>query len=91
MEVVAVVHVIDVDIVIVVPVVAPGIWPGIDGTDPVALVLKARVSAHNQEREGVDTEAVARAKVSAISVIGNAIPAVAATLLPGAVIGLPVL
>lgn len=90
-EVVAVVNVIDVDIVIVVPVVAPRIWPGIDGADPVAFVLKARVSADNQEGEGVDAETVAWAKVSAIAVIRDAIPVISAALLPGAVIGLPVL
>ena len=34
---------------------------------------------------------MAGAKVSAVAVVGDAIPVVAAALLPGAVIGLPVL
>ena len=90
-QVVAIVDIVDIDIVIVVPVIAPGIRPGIDGADPIALVLKARVSAYDQEGEGIDAEAVARPKVSAVAVVRNAITSVAAALLPGAVVGLPVL
>ena len=90
-HVVAVVHVAYVHIVVVVPVIAPTGRPGIDRADPVAFVLEARVSAYDQEGEGVDAEPVARPKVSAIAVIRNAVAAVAAALLPVAVVGLPVL
>src|SRR5450755_3498548 len=90
-QVVAVIHIVDVNIVVVVPVVPPLIWPRVNRTDPVALVLEARVSAYNQEGKAVDAEVVAGAKVSAVPVIRNAVATVAATLLPRAVIGLPVL
>ena len=90
-QVVAVVDVVDVDVVVVVPVIPPGFRPRIDRADPIALVLEARVSAYNQEGKAVDAESVARAKVSAIAVVRNAVAVVAAALLPGAVIGLPVL
>jgi hypothetical protein len=89
-EVVAVVDVVDVDIVIVVPVIPPVFRPRVNGADPIALVLKAWVSAYNQEGKTVDAEAVAGAKVSAVPVVGNAVTPVAAALLPVAVIGLPV-
>ena len=87
----ALVEVVDIDVVIVVPVIPPGIRPWVDCTDPIALVLEARVSAHHHKGEGVDAEPVARSKVSAVEIVGNAIPAVASTLLPGAVVGRPVL
>jgi hypothetical protein len=90
-HVVAVVDIVDIYVVVVVPVISPGLRPGVDGADPVALVLEAWVSAHDQEGEGVDAESMARPEVSAIAVIRNAITVVAPTLLPGAVIGLPVL
>ncbi len=48
-QVIAVVHVVDVDVVVVVPVISPGFRPGINRTDPVTLVLEARVSADYQE------------------------------------------
>jgi hypothetical protein len=90
-HVVAIVDVVDIDVVVVVPVISPGLRPGVDGADPIALVLEARVSAHDQEGEGIDAESVARPKVSAVAVVRNAITVVAPALLPGAVIGLPVL
>jgi len=89
-EVVTVVDVVDVDVVVVVPVVPPVFRPRVDGADPIALVLEAWVSAYNQEGKAVDAEAVARAKVSAVPVVGNAVTLVAAALLPVAVVGLPV-
>jgi hypothetical protein len=89
-EVVTVVDVVDVNVVVVVPVVSPVLRPWVNGADPVALVLKTRVSAYNQERKAVDAKAVARAKVSAVPVVGNAIALIAAALPPVAVVGLPV-
>ena len=90
-EVIAVVHVVDVDVVVVVPVISPGFRPWVNGTDPITLVLEARVSAYHQEGKSVDAESVAGAEVSAVAVVRNAVAAVATALLPGAVIGLPVL
>jgi hypothetical protein len=90
-HVVAIVDVVDIDVVVVVPVISPGLRPGVDSADPIALVLEARVSAYDQEGEGIDAESVARPKVSAVAVVRNAITSVAPALLPGTVIGLPVL
>jgi hypothetical protein len=90
-QVVAVIHVIDIDVVVVVPVVPPGFGPWVNGTDPITFVLEARVSAYNQKGEAIDAESVAGAKVSVVPVVGNAVAAVATALLPGPVIGLPVL
>jgi len=89
-HVVAIVDVVDIDVVVVVPVISPGLRPGVNSADPITLVLEAWVSAYDQEREGIDAEAVARPKVSAVAVVRNAIATVAPTLLPGAMIGLPV-
>ncbi len=90
-QVIAVVDVGDIDVVVVVPIVAPVFRPRINGTYPIAAVLKARVSANNQEGETVDPESMLRPKVSAESVVRDAVAAVAATLLPRAVVGVPVL
>jgi hypothetical protein len=90
-EVIAVIDVGDIDVVVVVPVIPPVFRPWVNRTDPIAFVLKARVSAYNQEGKAVDAESVARAKVPAVPVVRNAIAAVAAALLPGTVVGLPVL
>lgn len=90
-HVVAVVLVADVHIVVVVPVIAPAGRPGIDRTDPIALILEARISAYHQKGEAADAESVARAKVPAVPVLGDTVAAVAAALLPVAVVGLPVL
>src|SRR6266404_5242250 len=90
-QVVAVIDVGDINVVVVVPVIPPVFRPRVNGTDPIALVLEARVAAHNQEREAVDTEPMLRPKVPTESVIRDAVAAVAATLLPGAVVGIPAL
>jgi hypothetical protein len=90
-QVVAVVDVVYVDVVIVIPVVAPGLRPWVNRADPITVVLKARIAADHQEGKSVDSEAMAGPEVSAEAVIRDAIAAITATLLPGAVIGLPIL
>lgn len=85
-QVVAVVNVVYVDVIGVVPVISPIFRPRINRTDPIALVLEARVSPDHQEGEGVDSEPVAGPKVSTVPVVRDAVAAVAAPLLPGAVV-----
>jgi hypothetical protein len=85
-QVVAVVDVSDINVVSVVPVIPPVFRPWVNETDPIASVLEARISAHNQEGEAVDAESMARPKVSTEPVIRDAVAVVAATLLPGTVI-----
>ena len=90
-QVIAVVDVGDINVVVVIPVIAPVFRPWVNETDPIALVLKARISAHNQEGQSVDAEPMVRPKVSAEPVVRNAVTVVAATLLPSAMVGVPAL
>src|SRR5437870_2922088 len=85
-QVIAVVGVVDIDVVGVVPVIPPVFRPWVNGTDPVALVLEAGISANHPEGEALDSEPMVRSKVSTEPVVRDAVAAVAATLLPGAVV-----
>lgn len=53
--------------------------------------MEAGISAYDQEGQAADSEPVVWPKVSAETVVRNAVAVVAAPLLPGAVVGLPVL
>ena len=90
-QVVAVVDVVHIDIVIVIPVIPPRLRPRVNGADPIAVVLESRISTYDQEGQAVDTELMARAKVSAETAVWDAIAAVSPTLSPRAVVGVPVL
>ena len=89
-QVIAIICVVDVDVIVVIPVVGPVFRPGIGEAEPIAAVLKARVSADDHDWVAVNAEGVIRAKVAVIAVIGNAIAVVAAALLPVAMFRLPV-
>ncbi len=89
-QVIAAIGVNDINVVGVVPIVAPVFWPWVNGTEPIALVLEPGKSAHNQEGKARDAEAVIAAKVPAETVVRDVITMVAPALLPGAVVGLPV-
>ena len=88
-QVIPVVDERDINIIVVVPVVSPVFRPRVNGSDPIATVLEARVSADDHEGETIDSESMFLTKVSAETIVRNAITAVAATLLPSAVIGIP--
>jgi len=90
-KVVAVVDVGDINVVVVIPVISPVFRPWVNETDPIALILEARISAYNQEGQAIDTEPMVWAKVSTIPVIRDAVSVVATTLLPAAVVRIPVL
>jgi hypothetical protein len=90
-QVVAVIHIGDVNVVVVVPVIAPIFRPRVNGTEPITVVLEARVSADNQEGEAVDAESVVLTKISAEAVVRDAVAVISAALLPVAVVGVPVL
>ncbi len=85
-QVVAVVYIGDINIVVVIPVIPPVIRPRVNQTDPIALVLEARISAHNQERQSINAEPMIPPEVSTETVVRDAVAVVAATLLPGAVV-----
>ena len=88
-QVITVVDVADIDIVGVIPVRRPGFWPRVNETEPIAAVLEAGISAHNQEGQPIDSEPMFRPKVSTESIVRNAVAVVAAALLPSAVVRLP--
>jgi hypothetical protein len=85
-QVIAVVDVGDINVVGVVPVIRPIFWPWVNDTEPIAFVLKARISAHDHEGESVDSESMVRPKVSTKPVVRDAVAVVAATSLPSAVV-----
>jgi hypothetical protein len=90
-HVVAVIHIGNIDVVVVVPIVAPIFGPWVKSTDPVAVVPEAGISSDEPEWQATDSEAMLWSKVSAITVIRNAVTVVAAALLPRAVVRVPVL
>jgi hypothetical protein len=85
-QVVAVINVGDINVVVVVPVIAPVLRPRVNGTDPIAFVLEARVSAYNHEGEAVDAKPVVLTKVSAVAVVRNAVAVVTTALSPSAMV-----
>ena len=85
-QVITVVGVVDIDVVGVVPVISPVFRPWINGTNPIAVVLEAGISANDQKGEALDSEPMVRPKVSAEPVVRDAIPAVAAALFPCAMV-----
>jgi hypothetical protein len=90
-QVIAVVRIGDVNVVVVIPVIAPVFRPRVHETDPIALILEARVPSHNHEGQTVDTESVVRTKVATETVVRDAVAVISATLLPSAMVGIPVL
>jgi hypothetical protein len=90
-QVVAVVDIVDIDFIVVVPVITPVLRPRIYRTEPITLILEAWISAYNQERLAVNTKSMVRPKIYAEAVVRYAIAMVSAALLPGTMLGLPVL
>lgn len=89
-QVVAVIGIVDIDIVRVIPIAAPvsRIW--IDHAEPVTAILETRISANNEEGKTTDPESMPPSKVATEAVVGNAISVVSAALLPTMVVCLPV-
>jgi len=85
-QVIAVVDVGHVNIVGVVPIVRPVLWPRVNSAEPIALVLEARIPTNYQQGQTVNSEPVVRAKVASIAIVRNAIPVVSTSLLPIAVV-----
>jgi len=91
MQVIAVIGVGYVHVIGVVPVIRPGLGPRVNEADPIAVVLEAGISANNKERLVIDSELMLWAEISTVPVVRNAVPVVAAALLPIAMVGVPVL
>lgn len=90
-QVIAVIDVGNINVVVVVPLIPPILWPRVNHAEPVALVLESGISAHDQERKSVDAESMIWTKVSTETVLRNTVSMVATALLPVAVIRIPVL
>src|ERR1017187_8608067 len=82
--------IIDVKVVGVIPVVGPVFRPWIHQQERKALVLKARIP-HVHNRERAHHEEVLAAEIEIEASLRQISAAVAATLLPGAMVGGPVL
>jgi hypothetical protein len=89
-QVIAVARVVNVDIIVVVPVVGPIFRPGLGEAEPEATILETGVSADDHNGVTVNAEVVIGAKVAVIAVFGNAVTVVPSALLPIAMFGLPV-
>jgi hypothetical protein len=90
-QVIPVIEVLDINIVRLVPVVSPVFWIRINGTEPIATVLEARIPANLHEGEAVDAERVIPTIVATEIVVRNTVAVVAAALRPSAVLGVPAL
>jgi len=90
-HVIPVVDVNNVNVVGFVPVVGPVVWPRISQGEPIAAVLEAREPANYHVGLAIDDEHMVLAEVAVVTVVRNAVAVVAATLLPGAMVRLPVL
>ena len=89
-QIISITVVIHINVVAVVPVACPVFWPRVNQSEPKAAVLEAAISAYIHYREAVDDEPVILPVIGTKTVIRNAVAAIPAALLPGAVIGLPV-
>src|SRR5579859_8024834 len=79
-----------VDVIGLVPSASPVLRVGIQHCEPVAVVLETGISSFVRERKGVDPEYVLIAVVIAVIIIRNAVAVITASLLPTAVLVLPV-
>jgi hypothetical protein len=87
-QVIPVVHIVNVNIIGLIPIGSPVFRIGIHGAHPIAAVLKARKTSYEQEGQIEDVEGMLPAIVCAEVVVRNTISVVAAALLPIAMLGL---
>ena len=85
-KIISVTDIVDIDIIAFVPVVCPVFRPRVNETEPITAILEPGISTDNQKRLTVDAEPVAPAKVAIKMIFRNAVAAVAAALLPCAVL-----
>jgi hypothetical protein len=81
--------VVQVHVIAVVPITRPVFRPRVDQSEPVAAVLEAALRANIHHGETVDAEPVILAIRATETVIRNTVAVIPASLLPGAVLGLP--
>ena len=85
-QIIAIVNIVDVDVIGVIPVIRPVPWPWVNKTKPITTILEARISANDQEGQALDSERMAWSEVPVKSVVGDSVATIAATLLPGAMV-----
>ena len=88
-QVIAVPGVVYIHIVVVVPVVGPVFRPRVNQTEPKTAVAEAAMPANVHHGKTLEAEPVIMAVVAAETGLRNAVAAVTAALLPGAVLRLP--
>jgi hypothetical protein len=81
-EIVAIVHVIDVDVVGLIPVRRPGFRVGINNREPEAAVLEAGASVDDDHGRAINTEKVSPSEVLAEALLWNAIAHIASAVVP---------
>jgi len=89
-QVIAAVREVDIDVVIVVPIVGPIFRPGVNHSEPIAAVLEAGIAANQHHGVAVNAEGMPRTEVAVVAIIGNVVAVVATALLPVAMLRLPV-
>jgi hypothetical protein len=89
-EIISVANIVYINVVGLVPVLAPVFRHRVKATEPIAAVLEAGISANRLEREAIDVESVAPTIVATEIRCRNAVAVIAAALIPSAVVGLPV-
>jgi hypothetical protein len=89
-EVVSVTGIVHINIVRLIPVIAPIVGIRVHHREPITPVLESRIAALIHEGKTIDAEIVAPAVVAAKIIVRNAVAIVAAALLPAAMIVIPI-
>lgn len=89
-QVVPVVHVVDIDIVRPVPDGRPGFWARINHIEPEASELETRRTFDHHNWDVMDAKPMSTAKISTKTIWWNAVSMVSPALVPGAVFMLPI-
>jgi hypothetical protein len=88
-QIISIVEVLDIDVVVVVPVVSPVFRPRVNQAEPIATVLETGIPTNDYYRTAVDSERMVLTKVAAEPVVRDAVAAITAAVLPSAVLGMP--
>ena len=88
-QIISVIGIVDIDVIALIPVDRPVFRHRVKESEPIAVILKARIPGKNHQRKAENAEPVVPAKIAPETVLRNPIPVVAAALLPGAMLNLP--
>ena len=82
--------IVDINVVGGIPVLRPALRPRVDKHERITTVLEARIASNN-DGTAMDTKPVPAPKIENETIRGNIVAAIAATLVPGAMVDLPIL